>query len=268
MTDDPPRCQPEDYPHDSHDRGSRSWQPPEDARCAKCGEHSPGPGGILCPKTPESHRGPRVPIALSPGRVARMRGPGTGIPVSWNWCRAQSCSAAGWASWASTTAMAAMLTISGTSAPGSGRAPVGPCPRGWARWPLRRRGAAEACRRRWPLPGSGRRARWPRPSGRERVVVLAQSGESATSAIISPSTTRPGWRDFTSAWLRPSWPCGRRGWSRSSRTTPARSGARVRSSRARSAAMTAMSATSSAVGSKLTVGSASTTARPSWVTIT
>ncbi len=29
---------------------SRSWQPPEDARCAKCGEHPPGPGGILCPQ--------------------------------------------------------------------------------------------------------------------------------------------------------------------------------------------------------------------------
>jgi hypothetical protein len=28
---------------------SRSWQPPEDALCAKCGERPPGPGGVLCP---------------------------------------------------------------------------------------------------------------------------------------------------------------------------------------------------------------------------
>jgi len=28
---------------------SRSWQPPEGARCANCGERPPGPGGILCP---------------------------------------------------------------------------------------------------------------------------------------------------------------------------------------------------------------------------
>ena len=28
---------------------SRSWQPPEGARCAKCDERPPGPGGILCP---------------------------------------------------------------------------------------------------------------------------------------------------------------------------------------------------------------------------
>jgi hypothetical protein len=25
------------------------WQPPKDARCAKCGEQPPGEGGILCP---------------------------------------------------------------------------------------------------------------------------------------------------------------------------------------------------------------------------
>jgi hypothetical protein len=28
---------------------SRSWQPPEGAQCAKCGERPPGSGGILCP---------------------------------------------------------------------------------------------------------------------------------------------------------------------------------------------------------------------------
>jgi hypothetical protein len=27
---------------------SRSWQSPEGALCAKCGERPPGPGGILC----------------------------------------------------------------------------------------------------------------------------------------------------------------------------------------------------------------------------
>ena len=29
---------------------SRAWQPPEGARCAKCGDRLPGPGGILCPE--------------------------------------------------------------------------------------------------------------------------------------------------------------------------------------------------------------------------
>ena len=26
------------------------WQPKPDAVCARCGEHPPGPGGIICPR--------------------------------------------------------------------------------------------------------------------------------------------------------------------------------------------------------------------------
>jgi hypothetical protein len=38
----------------------RTWQPPVDAICAKCGKQPPGPGGILCPECRqriEDHQG-------------------------------------------------------------------------------------------------------------------------------------------------------------------------------------------------------------------